>query len=833
MKLKLRHVYITVGPTSCGKTYLCNRLREQSNLIKVISSDEWRHFVLRDKSLHKHDPQMLGASNAAFKMLFADLEQSLSFPQSLINPIVIVDTTGLSNTFREEVCRIAYEHNYQIGVILFNYDKRSDYEAHYPADCDKKLLHKHIQQTKIRVPELTATRFNYDVIRITKPLTHFKCEIEGETQYMSHHLQKDVNYLITTDVHCRLDMLINLLKKSNLFELDEHNNIVNANGQLIINGDWIDKNVEQLSATVHWLYHNRQHIHLVLGNHENFNYKVLTGAHTKISDRERQYFDSFPILQKDEQLSQMFCELVNSSHPFLIHPHFVCNHSPCENKWIGALDKTSVNKQVRNRYPFKEEEETEEQYLLRLKQKVLFDSDNECFNSRWIINGHVKLRDWYRHANRLLIDTGAEIGHKLTGLIFYKDSSQHFVCQHVEDVTVADQLHSLLDLDKPKTFSEFDLLSTQKFLQHNPVQFLSATISPAPADDNSLESLEKAFDIFRKKGVNTVVMQLKRMGSNCILHMNKDRSKCYTSSRRGFIINKIEELTDELNVLLDHWHKRVFNQFPDATVVILSGELEPWNKMGDDWIDTMFFSHLNSVRTENTVMQQSGFYDLLAAAINQEGELTNHQQKVKQLAKKADKFIVDNAVEIANLNTFEEQLNAYVYKADMFFSCFNILKIDDKVLPYDNYEGWHMFCDTAVPSCITVNVTDEAAVAAAQLLYTQWKTESKQLFNLDQIEGVVVKPLDSHELTTVPAIKVRTDKYLTLVYGPNYKQHFEQLIAEKSVKQKMNCSREQWKIGYQMLDTDLTQVSTDEKHIYLTAHFKKEEQKVEQLDPRL
>ena len=66
------------------------------------------------------------------------------------------------------------------------------------------------------------------------------------------------------------------------------------------------------------------------------------------------------------------------------------------------------------------------------------------------------------------------------------------------------------------------------------------------------------------------------------------------------------------------------------------------------------------------------------------------------------------------------------------------------------------------------------------------------------MEGVVVKSLQA---TEIPYLKVRNEQYLTLVYGPHFREPsvYSVMVQKKNIHHKLKQSEIEWKLGKKML----------------------------------
>ena len=155
LEINLHSVILLVGPTNCGKTtFVQNKLipaikdNDPNNLINIgyLSSDVVRQELL-GKQLSKYDERMTQVSSVAFEKLYSDLEYYLKFPVK--KEIVIVDTTGLSEDFRNKVFQICDKHNYLLDIIMFEYKNKDNYFLYEPEDKNiTKIIWGHLKKMK-------------------------------------------------------------------------------------------------------------------------------------------------------------------------------------------------------------------------------------------------------------------------------------------------------------------------------------------------------------------------------------------------------------------------------------------------------------------------------------------------------------------------------------------------------------------------------------------------------------------------------------------------------------------------------------------------------------
>jgi predicted kinase len=298
-----------VGPIECGKSTFTEKiLRPQLQFedhdkgfktnVQVISVDQICKQLL-GHDYDKYDQVRLEASFQVFEMLMHHLDLVTSFP---INAeFVIIDSMGLSTDFREMVCDIARANQYRIEVIVFDYKDHNDYFA---SEHSHRLISNQISCLQKEVmPMLAEEKYN-GIHKINKKdfleNPNYQVNIKNKEEFLATLLLQNQMYGIIGDVHECVDELQRLIQK---LGFDIQDSLViptekSQNKKLIFVGDWIDKG-RQTGKIVDFMYRNKEHFLLTLGNHENFVYKYLrdeiSGANQETVDN---YFTSIAYFQK-------------------------------------------------------------------------------------------------------------------------------------------------------------------------------------------------------------------------------------------------------------------------------------------------------------------------------------------------------------------------------------------------------------------------------------------------------------------------------------------------------------------------------------------------------
>lgn len=224
---RLHTIFVSIGPTNCGKTTFCNKLvkslsskviDEKKNLnVQYISSDDIRRDMLgtnvvtgvnvTETCINKYDQQMMEISSNAFELLHTKVTLLTKFPVNA--EFVVIDSTGLSEIFRKRLENIAYENHYNLEYIVFDYKDRTDY--YKLPNGNKTVISLQIDKLRTNVlGSLGHTKRH----NIRNYINDVECTIENLSEYQQTFLDPERNYFIFGDVHTCVDELKSLLMKA-------------------------------------------------------------------------------------------------------------------------------------------------------------------------------------------------------------------------------------------------------------------------------------------------------------------------------------------------------------------------------------------------------------------------------------------------------------------------------------------------------------------------------------------------------------------------------------------------------------------------------------------
>lgn len=641
--------------------------------------------------------------------------------------------------------------------------------------------------------------------------------------------------------------------------------------RIILVGDLIDKGYG-VREVIEFIYNNLEWFYMVKGNHENFVYKYLRNEVEKDKMPPQEiidvYFDSIKLFESDDELKDKFFKVFESMKPFLKHPDFIVTHAPCDQKYLGKLGTVSERNQRTVVYPKEVDFSSPQEYTIVVSDFFKFFRNQASRSFPFHVFGHVSTKGIAKLYNKVNIDTGAVSGGQLTSISINR-SGRHFI-NHVSTVDNEQikkkELRYFFELPPAKIYID-SLEGREKgrilTAAENGVNFISGTVCPADRkivlDENNnmvvseseLESLEQGISYFKKKGVTTIVAQPKYMGSRANIYLFKDPEKNYTTTRGGFVIKPSQiDLTEAYKPLYDlPYIKEAFSK--DTKMLILDAELLPWSAIGRGLIESSFVTVDKAIRSEIDFLRKTGFEEALLDVYNGSykdfdfekiSHKTSREELIKLIGSNSEKTfrcIKDHMREFTSLDELDELLKVYSRQIELYgsdgqvhFKVFSILKEvfeDDSEKLFFNESNADIYSGVNTDTCLVVDLDNEEDVKKLYDFYNKTTI-------VEEMEGIMLKPLQVYIKGVAPSIKVRNPRYLTIVYGPDYqsKTKLEKLISRKKIKRKLEMSVKEWEIGKRILEIPYNQISKENEHfIQAYGEMVIEERGEKELDPRL
>ncbi|GFZ96426.1 hypothetical protein GCM10008018_48490 [Paenibacillus marchantiophytorum] len=859
IRTKIHTIFLMIGSTECGKTTFAKEVlipklqfedpaKNYKTNVQYLSSDSIRQDVL-GYEYDKYDQVMLEASEQAFHLLFERLRMVTSFP---INAeFVVVDTTGLADDFREKVREIAYQNNYNLEVILFDYRKREDY---YASERSKKLITHHINRLRKEVLG-SLSREGYAKMHKVRskdfyspkdciPNSDYQVIVEDQAAYLAAILPQDAKYITVGDVHECIGELKGLLLDYG-FQIANNQLVATdkvKNTKIILAGDWIDKG-ENTKEIIEFLYANQDSFILVIGNHENFVYKFLRGEISGVNQEMlNSYFDSTQVLLEDEELRGKFDHLITKSQPFyrfigLHGPSYYITHAPCRNKYIGKMDTNSLRQQRSFRI---DRETSYENQLSFLKEEAVRNHPYHLF-------GHIAAKNAVRIKNKIHLDTGCVHGNALTSVsISFKPFMKAYKSPQV---IVTEELKTMFMEERKVSVQELDDEEIRRlhYASRHKVNFISGTMSPADKDEtvHELESLKRGLAYFAEQSVKQVVLQPKYMGSRCNIYLHEDIEQCFAVSRNGYQIKQIDMTGIYQKLLLKFSGYMELNQ---VQMLILDGELLPWKALGDGLIQRQFKPIEKALESELAFLQENGFEEAFGKLTheyrNSDFEREQFNMSKTVLNDKYGSHLYQNYKYLHEISetyvpleehvkayqTYKRQLDIYAEDGELDYKPFALLKViyqsGEELLP--EWKTSEMYSFLSDDEFLLLDLANPDSLLKAEQYFSKLTVDN-------YMEGVVIKP-EASESGAAPHMKVRNADYLSIIYGYDYKfpHKYQKLMKQKTIKQKLRTSLNEHRLGKKMLQVKFSDiVPENESYQEVVANLLFEVAKEKEIDPRL
>ena len=880
INIPIHSIIILIGTSNCGKTFftkefLIPQIKEQTKSfpiengfnIQYISSDEIRRDLL-GYNANKYDESMNRIGDQTFNLLFNKIDAVTSYP--INSQVVIVDTTGLSKEFRQNLINISKKNNYNIGCIVFDYKNTDEYyrfseQSEFKEFSVKKLISRHLKKLKTEaLRELNKKDYKFIERIKSNNFEELSFQIDKYEEYKSHILSNPSDFYITIgDIHGCIEELKNLLLK-NKFKIDENDILTHENPDFkIITSDYIDKGYA-IKETIEFIHKNKNWFHIAIGNHENFVYKFLKGQITNKFPEEfmNEYFNSIKILEQDGDLKQKFFELFELSKGFFIHPNFVITHAFCEKKHIGKMDKISLKKQRSIIYPKRKDYETIDVYIKEVEKVFSFVKEDMNINHPYHITGHVAVKNVMRNLkNKINIDTGCVSGNKLTAIVVNTNKKLFFSSvDSSENVKIQKTSEELLDFFKINELQDVDLSQLEPnergrifWSAKNKVNFISGTISPSEKDIeiNEMESLKKGLEYYKNKGIKKVMLQKKWMGSRCTLYLFKEIDKCYSTSRNGYLIKNDRVDMSKLyqNLLERQQIKNLFDN-ENTKMILIDGEIMPWSSLGKGLIEHSFVTVEKAIESEIEFLKENEFdsnFNEVKEKYESSGyELLSNNTSKSDLKQKFSEVEMRNygtlksyIKEHISLDEQSELISVYKRQLQLFgqdgepnLKPFSILKV-----VYNDDSEKLFFNETNESVYKLINDEDYCMVDFEEENYLEKANEFfDKVTKTEELEGIVIKPDKIYQYGVAPYLKVRNTRYLTIVFGYDYlrENKYNKLFNRKSINKKLRTSIEEFEIGKKLLEIPYKDINDENKvFLNLIAKMILEERTEKTLDPRL
>ena len=357
----------------------------------------------------------------------------------------------------------------------------------------------------------------------------------------------------------------------------------------------------------------------------------------------------------------------------------------------------------------------------------------------------------------------------------------------------------------------------------NKINAFSPTISPAPKSPqrNEIESIDEGVRYFFEHGVTEIVVQRKYMGSYCDIYLCKNPDETYFVSRNGYRLSHID--TDKAKEACRGLHSRF--DWSNMQMVIIQSELMPWSALGKGLIENEFVGYLNAHQNHYVHLSQSGLYEKMEAVKKSQPYREYMDFKAthsnKELKEKFPPHIIRQyeslaAFKVLDLETYKKYIDIYASQithfgkvGDLYFKPFNILKkiFDDgtEIIVNDNLSYREVNDD----ECLCLPIGSEEELSRSIDVVYNWFAG----LTSENEEGIVIKPRQAFTKNLPPALKVRNNQYLVMIYGIDFQTNYAHNIQRRKIGRKLECSVNDWMLNWEMLKVRYTDIHKENYYL--------------------
>ena len=357
----------------------------------------------------------------------------------------------------------------------------------------------------------------------------------------------------------------------------------------------------------------------------------------------------------------------------------------------------------------------------------------------------------------------------------------------------------------------------------NRINAFSPTISPAPKSfqRNEIESIYEAIRYYFERGVTEIVVQRKYMGSYCDIYLQKNLDETYFVSRNGYLINRIDLV--QAKQACRELHNRF--DWNNLQTVIIQSEMMPWSALGKELIDNEFIGYLNAHQNHYDYLAQSGLYAKISAAKQSESYLqymdykAEHNEKeikehfpshiVRQYESLTSFKVLDLTDYKKYIDIYSKQIEHFGKTGDVYFKPFNIYKkvFDDgsELLVNDNMS----YCELNDDEFLNLPISKEEEMNSSVEKVYEWFAK----LEMENEEGIVIKPRQAFIKNLPPALKVRNNQYLVMIYGIDFHTNYSHNLSRRKITRKLDCSINDWRLNWEMLNVKYTDINKENQYL--------------------
>ena len=776
-----------VGTSSAGKSTLAKRLFAPT---EIISSDQCRAMV-------SDNPNNQEATKDAFNILHTILTARLKAMK-----LAVVDATNLQPRHRRHILKIARDNDCHAIAIAMETPMAECLERNRQRpgrDIPERRLRHQGQLLRHSIRGLRKEGFR-QIIRITTPQEADELTI---TRIPMKPDRRDMHgpFDVIGDIHGCHDELMQLLDRlgydtSQAAPQHPEGRRAVFLGDLVDRGPGSDRVLEtaiNMTASGNALCVMGNHEHKLLRKLKGYEVKLTHGVVTTLEQLER----------RDQDFLDRARDFMNdlNHHYVLDDGKLVVAHAGIKGEYQGR-----ASGRVRAFCMYGETNgETDEWGL-----PVRMDWANHYTGRAMVVYGHTPVATPRRVNNTMNIDTGCVFGGSLTALrypemelvsvpalqTYYesikpitggteplntqddaapkRERSEHLEISDVNGSReIVTTLQGNIRIDPKRAAAALEVMS-RFTLDPRWLVYIPPTISPTQTSQlpGLLEHPQEAFQQYQEDGLQSVLCEEKHMGSRAIVVIGKDPDvtarqfkihdhlggACYSRTGRKFFYDPGMELQFFDQAREDIARAGLWDHL-DTAWLVLDCEIMPW-----------------SLKAERLI--QNDFAPTGTAGVN---TLTIAQKALKQAGARGidtGELLQRTSQRLSAAQSYQAAYRPYCWNVDSIDQVrtapFHILAAEGRTFA-DRPHTWHMKIAEKLASASTGlfiptrNVLVELEDREQREHAVRWWEEMTK----DGGEGMVVKPLSfipggEPGRSVQPAVKVRGQEYLRIIYGPEY-----------------------------------------------------------------
>jgi protein phosphatase len=797
---------VLIGASSSGKSTFARKFFKPT---EIVSSDQCRALVSDDEN-------SLEASTDAF-----DLARFITAKRLKAGLLTVIDATNVQEGARKDWVRIAREYHVLPVAIVVNMPEKicnQRNEVRPDRDLGSHVIPQQISQLRRSLRHLKLEGFR-NIVELRTPEEVDAIEHIIRDPLYNNKKEEKGPFDIIGDVHGCYDELVTLIQQlgyKNKDGLYQHP----AGRKLVFVGDLVDRGPNTPGVLRLVMNHvNSGLAFCVPGNHDAKLLKWMNGKNVTIAHGLQESIDQ--LLQETPAFREDVKKFLDAliSHYVFDEGKLVVAHAGLREEMHGRGSGA-----VREFCMYGETTGETDEFGLPIR----YNWAAEYKGKAMVVYGHTPVPEPQWLNRTIDIDTGCVFGGKLTALRYpekelesvpavreytvskkplnYKSGNllslqqQHDDVLDVEDVAGKHIIETTyghnITIKEENAIAALEVMSRFAI---NPkwLIYLPPTMSPSETSklDGYLEYPTEAFDYYRSAGVEKVICEEKHMGSRAVVIVGRDEKAIhqafgienegigvvYTRTGRNYFNEKRVE-QDFLLLLNDALEKSGFYDRFQTSWVCLDAELMPWSAKAQSLLETQYGA-VGAAATQGL----RGAVDALQQAAARNHDVLPLLEKYKLKQEQTSQFI----------DAYRQYCWPVNKLSDYKLAPFHILATEGKTWVDQSHE-WHMeniqlICeaDSAVLLATPYKVVDLNNENEVQDATDWWLSLTGK-----GGEGMVVKPFQyihtNKKGLVQPAIKIRGQEYLRIIYGPEYTtpENIDRLKARKLFAKRSLALRE-------------------------------------------